>query len=353
MDEGGALKVGPRSAGSTPGPACYGRGGTEPTTTDANVVLGRIAPENFLGGTYRLDAAAAERAVRGVADRLRLSLHDAAQGILDVTVATMAQEIRAAAARRGRDLRDYTLFAGGGAGPLHAPLIARELGMARVLVPRYPGMLSTIGLLLSDIRFDTLRSMPCVLQRADIEAIRAALLDMRSAGRARVRDEGEGLDIVARMQIDMRYRRQNWELAIEVDPDTFDMAGLAAAFDAEHGARFGFAVSGQDHEIINLRCVVSGRMPNADALLDRLVPHDPPADGVPRGTRPIFDEVARAVVDAPVFERDDLRRGQRIAGTALIVEPDSTVYVPSDMAGTIDDFGNIVIAFERATRETR
>ncbi len=345
VDEGGALKVGPRSAGSTPGPACYGRGGTEPTTTDANVVLGRIDPANFLGGAYRLDADAAVRAVQQVATRLGMSLHQAAQGILDVTVATMGQEIRAAAARRGRDLRDYTLFAGGGAGPLHAPLIARELGIKRVLVPRYPGMLSTVGLLLSDIRFDNLRSMSCLLESASFETLRGALREMATAGRARVREEGEGLEIAARLQIDMRYRRQNWELSVDVDPDTLDAASLASAFDAEHAARFGFAVKGQDHEIINLRCVVSGRIPNAERLLERLVPPSPTRDARPVATREIYDDVRRTMVIAAVFERDQLRRGQRIAGTAMILEPDSTLYVPSDAAATVDPFGNVVIAF--------
>jgi N-methylhydantoinase A len=345
VDDGGALKVGPKSAKAMPGPACYGRGGIEPTTTDANVVLGRIDPAHFLGGTYPLQSDRAEQAIDRLAARLKLERHQTAQGILDITVANMTQAIRAAAAQRGIDVRDFTLFAGGGAGPLAAPAIARDLKMPCILIPRFPGMLSTVGLLLSDLRFDIVRSMPALLETADMGTIAGVLAEESNEARRRVAEERLDVDIEVRMLLDMRYRRQNWEIEVPVALDRCTADDIAEAFDTLHEQLFGFRNHGQQHEIINVRCIATGRIRDKSNLLSRLVPRFGSTAGTPLNHRELFDEVARRLVPAPLFERDSLIEGQKIPGPALVVEPDSTIYVPSDAAAEVDAFGNLLIRF--------
>jgi N-methylhydantoinase A len=343
VDDGGALKVGPKSAGADPGPASYGRGGTEPTVTDANVVLGRIDPDHFLGGRFPLRADLAHEAVAHLAARLSLEPNALAQGILDITVARMAQEVRAAAVARGADLREFTLLAGGGAGPLHAPQIAREIGIRRVLIPRFPGLLSAIGLLLSDLRFDSVRTYPCVLEAVGTERVAEMLHEMIVAGIARI--EAEGFETAPQIvaSLDMRYERQNWDMNVIVDPDRLTLPDLARLFDAEHERLFGFAMPGERHELINLRCTVVGAIKDTASMLDRLVPAFPDRNGEPKGKRSVWDEHLGTMAEARVFERDQLARGQRIEGLAIIDEPDSTVLVPSDAVAEIDEFGNVLI----------
>jgi N-methylhydantoinase A len=345
VDDGGALKVGPKSAKAMPGPACYGRGGMEPTTTDANVVLGRIDPAHFLGGTYALKADRAEAVIDRLAARLNLDRYRTAQGILDITVANMTQAIRAAAAQRGIDVRDFTLFAGGGAGPLAAPAIARELKMASVLIPRFPGMLSTVGLLLSDLRFDIVRSLPALLESADMTVIARELASVAAEARRRVAEERLDVEIDVRAMLDMRYRRQNWEIEVPVSPEACTRSAVADNFDALHEQLFGFRNHGQQHEIINVRCIATGRIRDKSNLLSRLVPTFGATAGAPLDHRELFDEAARCVVPAPLYERDSLIAGQTITGPSLVVEPDSTIYVPSDAAAVVDEFGNLLIHF--------
>ena len=345
VDDGGALKVGPQSAKALPGPACYGRGGLAPTTTDANVVLGRIDPAHFLGGTYALHAERAAEVIDQLAATLNLDRDRTAQGILDITVANMTQAIRAAAAQRGIDVRDFTLFAGGGAGPLAAPAIARELKMTSILIPRFPGMLSTIGLLLSDLRFDVVRSLPALLETADMKAIAGILEAVAAEARRRVAEERLDVDIDVRLLFDMRYRRQNWEIEVPVTLERCTTGDVAEAFDALHERLFGFRNIAQQHEIVNLRCIATGCIRDKANLLARLMPRPGAAAGQPLSHRPLFDEARRRWVEAPLFERDSLIVGQRIVGAALVVEPDSTIYVPSDAAAQVDAFGNLLIEF--------
>jgi N-methylhydantoinase A len=206
-------------------------------------------------------------------------------------------------------------------------------------------MLSTIGLLLSDLRFDGVRSMPCIMEQADLPLVAATLAEMAEEGRRRIADEDLDVDIEVTLALDMRYRRQNWEIEIPVRPGALSAEAVAAAFDREHERLFGFNAPGQPHEIINLRCVAIGRIRDKATLLSRLVPAFPDTPGAPIGRRPLHDEALRRTVEAPIYERDDLARGQVIRGAALIVEPDSTIYVPGDATATIDEWGNIAIRF--------
>lgn len=345
IDDGGALKVGPRSAGADPGPACYGRGGEAATVTDANVVLGRIDPTHFLGGRFPLRPDLAAVAIGRLANHFGMTPEALAQGILDITVANMTQEVRAAAATRGADVRDYTLFAGGGAGPLHAPQIARELGVRRVLVPRFPGLLSAIGLLLSDLRFDSVRTFPCLLETTGTEEVERMLTEMVAEAVARVHGEGFETNPTIIASLDMRYERQNWDMSVIVDLDHLSVADVTGRFDREHERLYGFALPGERHELINLRCTAVGAIKDTAALLDKLVPVFPDRPGAPKGSRPVYDEVRQETVKAPVYERETLTQGQEIAGIAIIDEPDSTLYVPSDARAQVDEFGNVTIAF--------
>jgi N-methylhydantoinase A len=266
-----------------------------------------------------------------------------AQGILDITVARMAQEVRAAAAVRGVDLRQYALFAGGGAGPLHAPQIARELRVPRVLVPRFPGLVSAIGLLLSDLRFDSVRTFPCVLEQVGTERVAEMLREMVNDGIARVHAEGFETNPRVIASLDMRYERQNWDMNVVVDLDRLALADVATLFDREHERLFGFAMPGERHELINLRCTAVGAIKDTGALLAKLVPKFPDRPGAPKSRRRLWDESAGQEVEAAVYERDALARGQEICGPAIIDEPDSTLYVPGDSRAVVDDFGNVLI----------
>jgi N-methylhydantoinase A len=346
VDDGGALKVGPQSAGADPGPACYDRGGMDATVTDANVALGRIDPAHFLGGRFALRPELADAAVGRLAERFGMPPAAMAQGIIDIAVSRMTQEVRAAVAARGADPREFTLFAGGGAGPLHAPAIARELGVRRVLVPRFPGLLSAIGLLLSDLRFDSVRTFPCLLERAGTERIAELLGEMADEAAARIQAEGFETEPTIVASLDMRYERQNWEMNVVVDLDRLAAADVAALFDREHERLYGFAMPGERHEVINLRCTAIGAIKDPAALLARLVPAFPDRPGTAKGRRRVFDERQRDWVEAAVYERDALEPEQTIAGAAIIDEADSTLYVPSDAVARVDRFGNILIEID-------
>jgi N-methylhydantoinase A len=228
---------------------------------------------------------------------------------------------------------------------LAAPAIARELNMACVLIPRFPGMLSTVGLLLSDLRFDIVRSMPALLETADMDMIGRELASVAAEARRRVADERLDVDIDVRAFLDMRYRRQNWEIEVPVAPETCTRSVVAESFDALHERLFGFRNHGQPHEIINVRCVATGLLRDKSNLLSRLVPRFGVSAGQPLRHRQLFDEAARRVVTAPLYERDSLIAQQTITGPALVVEPDSTIYVPSDAAAVVDEFGNLLINF--------
>jgi N-methylhydantoinase A len=341
IDAGGGLRVGPRSAGADPGPACYGRGGDEPTVTDANLVLGRLAADAFLGGRFRLDPARAEAAIRErVAEPLGLGLLEAAQGVVDVCVANAVREIRSVTAERGIDHRAYALVAGGGAGPLHAAQIARELGMATVIVPTFPGVLSAIGLVLSDLRFDTVRSLPCTLERDGVERIAGFLEQMAAAGVARLRAERFAGEPLVALALDMRYRGQNWEIEVPVTLDRLDVANVAEAFDREHERLYRFQMPEHEHEVINLRVSVAGPLERGGEHLPR---RRPAAAASGARSRAVHDDTLRATVDTRVLERDALAPGDEIAGPAIVEELDTTVVLPTGWRASVDELGTMIL----------
>lgn len=345
IDSGGLLKVGPRSAGADPGPVCYGRGSTEPTVTDANVVLGTLNPTHLLGGRMKVRQDLARAAIERLAEPLGLDVMATAQGILSVVTANMARAIRVISVQRGHDPRDYALAAFGGAGPLHAARLARELDIPRVLVPRNPGILCAMGLLLTDLRAD-FASTKLVALRAAAQGEVAAAFDALSA-RAAAWFEDEHIQAEARRTVrtvDMRYAGQNYELPIpvpegEVTASTLD--ALAAAFDAAHRRMYGFAAEGEAVQLVTFRVEASGLVPKAAFPAQPDGPAD--ASAAVTGRRPVWLPEAGGFVSCPVYDRDRLRPGHRIAGPAIVEQMDATTVILPGMAGRVEPYANLIL----------
>ena len=339
VDPGGALKVGPRSAGAVPGPAAYGAGGTAPTVTDADVVLGYLDRDALLGGALRIDADAAERAIaRDVGDRLGLSVAEAAARMVEVVNSNMAQALRIVSVERGHDPQEFSLIAFGGAGPVHAVALAEELQIPEVIIPPAPGAFSALGLVASDLKRDFSRTLYADLGRMDAGRLADGLAAMEAEGTrfleaANVPPERRALLRLA----DVRYRRQAYELTVAIDdgPVTDDtLRSLAAAFHARHEQTYGHANRAEAVQLVNLRVTALGRLPGL-TLTQR---------GDAASTRERRREVwfaGAGFVPIPVHWRDGLLSGRSIAGPAIIEAMDSTTVVPPGWIAAIDDRGYI------------
>jgi N-methylhydantoinase A len=341
--EAGGLRVGPESAGADPGPACYGRGGTQPTVTDANVVLGRVDPANFAGGSMTLDADAARDAVAGLGRELGLETTPLAEGICDVANAKMAQAIRTLTVEKGIEPRDFALVAIGGAGPMHAVFLARELGIREVLVPRFPGAFSAWGMLEAEVRKDASRAYFAPLAEVDRQDLAGLLARLEDEGFAGLADEGLTRE-TARVEhaLDLRYVGQEYSLTIALtgprEPleDSF-AEDVSARFHDAHRRRFGHANPGAPVEVVVVRTAALGDLGRADP--GRLDEH---ADlGYPSQTRRVT--FGREDHDATVVRRDDLRRGAEVPGPAVISEQTATTVVPPGAVATVDPFGTLVL----------
>jgi N-methylhydantoinase A len=344
LDAAGSLKVGPRSAGAEPGPVCYSRGGTEPTITDANAALGRLAPSGLLGGEMALDTEAAKRAIHDkIAAPLGLSDTQIASGIIRLAVVTMSAAVRRISIERGHDPRDFVLIVSGGAGPLHASAIARELSIPTVLVPPLPGHFSAWGMLLADIRFDNAQTYIAELEILDVSDIEVQFLAMEQVARQRLRDAAPRLETVEISRfVDVRYVGQEHTVRIPA-PRAFasDDAkdALRKTFMEMYAQRYGHADPRGKLQLVTLRVVLDG-------LVDkpRLESFRPKASGPaqPVATRQaFFDETGW--VDCPVYQREALAAGQKFSGPAIVVETGSTTVVAPGDRGEIDDLGNIII----------
>jgi len=335
-----ALRVGPQSAGADPGPAAYGKGGTEPTVTDANVVLGYLPP-TLAGGEITLDVDAARAAVGKVAEAMGLpSPEAAAAGIVDIVNENMLGGLRLVSVQQGFDPRDFALVAFGGAGPLHANALGKLTGAWPVIVPPSPGVLCALGDATTSARSEAART---VLRRfADLTSqdLAAILRDLAAEAGARLAEQGvpESEQTTA-YQVDVRYHGQGFEIPVEVtDLDGDALGALAAAFDAEHERLFSFLLEA-DHELVNARATVSGPRPQVAAT------HLPEGDGDPAAalvdTHPIH--VSGAWVDARVYDRARLRAGDVVAGPAIVTEMDSTTLVLPGHAATVHPSGSLLI----------
>jgi N-methylhydantoinase A len=341
VDEGGALRVGPRSAGADPGPACYGRGGEHPTTTDAHCVLGRIDPRGFVESADDDAVAAAREAVaEHVAEPLGVGVREAAAGILEVADASTERAVRVVSVERGHDPREFALVAYGGAGPLHAASVAAALEIPRVLIPRAAGTLSALGLLVSDLRYELSASQVRPLAAVDPADLEGAYADLVADGRQHLAGDVAPERRRIERRADLRYRGQSHELTVPV-PDDLDPEALetvAARFHERHDRRYGHASPDEPVELVTLRVLARG-------VVDAPESDPPTATGDPDdavlGTRAVtFDGDA---VETRIYDRVALPVDADLAGPAVVEGPESTVVVPPGASATVTHSGDLLL----------
>jgi N-methylhydantoinase A len=337
-DPGGSLAVGPESAGADPGPICYGRGGKRVTVTDANLYLGRIVPERFLGGGMPLDADGAGRAIERLASELGLGPAELAEGVLAVANANMERAIRVISVEKGFDPREFTLFSFGGAGGLHCAELARLLGITEVLVPVDPGILSANGMLMADVIKDYSRTVMRPADGFSGRAMETSFTELEQDGSAELAAEGVPEDrMVHERFLDMRYQGQSFEIVVPFGPD------MAERFQALHEKRYGYRNEDKPVEVVNVRLRSRG-------LADRREPEpgvagteDIAAEAVLGRQKAVFDGT---VVTAAILDRAALAPGNRFKGPAVITEYTSTIVVPPGAEARVDAWSNLVIKLD-------
>ncbi len=349
IDAGGQFQVGPRSAGANPGPACYGRGGEEPTATDCLVSLGWIAPDRYLGGRLTLDAELAREAVKTkLADRLNVSVEDAAIGAIRILTHNMVQAIEVNSVRRGYDPRDFALVAFGGAGALFASSIAGELSIPKIIIPTAPGLTSALGLLTSDVSYDQGRTVMTDTANPDFEVLDRAYLELEAdAAEQLARDGFSGTDARIVRYADCRYLGQGYELRTEAAAGTADgdfINTLRNAFDAAHQRAYGSSFPEKPVQVVNARVVAIGVIPAVSA------PH--PATHAEAGVDVAVRTAAPATfwtggqtvtLETPRYDRDKLVPGHVVPGPAIVEQMDTTTVIPPGLSATVDPSGNLII----------
>ncbi len=336
-----ALRVGPQSAGAVPGPVAYGKGGTLPTVTDANVVLGYL-PENLLGGTFKLDREGAKAAVQTIADALGIGLMEAARGIIDIVNENMFGALRMISVQQGYDPRDFAVMGFGGAGPLHVNAVARLMGSWPAVSPVSPGVLCALGDATTRMRTETARSFSQRVADTSEADVLALLDEMAAQTRAELAAEGiADADITSQFELDVRYEGQAFEVPLSIDPKTLKadgLAGVTARFDAEHLRLFTFNMDSA-HELVNLRAVAMG------PALELPSPPLEQGDGDPIRAKVRDHELwtGTEMQAAVIYDRAKLRAGDVIPGPAVVTEMDSTTLIEADCVGTVDHAGNILI----------
>jgi N-methylhydantoinase A len=340
----GLLKVGPRSAGSVPGPACYGRGGEEPTVTDANVALGALSGDTVLAGSLRIDAGRAARAIETVAKPLGLDVLQGAAGILRIVNTQMAVDLRLALQEQGQDPRKFALVAFGGAGPLHAAALARSVGIPTVLVPPYPGLNCAIGMLQTSVRHSYLKSEVGVLSRFPTGRMNDLFRELREQALAEASEEGFAHEAVKLTRLlDLRYPHQGYTLPVACTADITeaDKARLKHAFDEVHLQVYGQSAPKEDAEIVTFRLQAEIEVPRLE--LPALAHGDGRTERALKGERPLFDIDENRFVRATVYDRQALMAGDRIAGPAIIDQFDATTVLLGGQTATVDDTATLII----------
>ena len=337
VDSGGLLRVGPRSAGAEPGPVCYRRGGTEPTVTDANLVLGRLNPTYFLGGEIGLDVDGSRRAIEERCARpLGLDVLEAANGIVEIANAAMVNALHLISVQRGYDPRGFVLVAFGGAGPVHANALARDAELPTLLIPVSPGIFSATGLVGTDLKRDSTATLMRRLELLDTDEVEATFARLEREGRAELDREGMAGDAIEFVrQVDVRYVGQSYELTITAGD------GLLERFHDEHDRTYGFSAPGEPVEVVSLRLTSIGRI--AKPPLRRL---DPGGRAAPKERRPVYFAEAGDFVDCPIYDRYALPAGATFAGPAVVEELDSTTVVHPGFAVRVDEVGNLIVEKE-------
>ena len=343
--EAGALRVGPKSAGADPGPACYGRGGTQPTVTDANLLLGRMDPEYFLGGNMTLEREAAESAINGIAVKLELTTEALAEGILAIINAKMAEAMRTITVEQGIDPREYSLVAFGGAGPMHAVALAQELEIEEVIVPPAPGTFSAFGMLQTDIRHDLTQTFYEAMDPSLSEELESIYAKLEDEAREVLEDEGvPGSRMELLRTADMRYVGQEYFVNVELPQNgrltEEALDELNDRFHAAYKTRYGHSTPGAPVEFVNLRVAALGELERDVAGFK------PPSGGEvpPHDTRDVIFEGER--MPTKIFRRDGLPAWAQVAGPLVIEEDTATTVVPPGWGARVDELGNVIITQE-------
>jgi N-methylhydantoinase A len=344
-DRFGALEVGPESAGAVPGPACYGRGGEAPTITDCNLALGYLSADNFLGGRMRLDRAHAEAAIGRVARAVGLDTIAAAEGIVRIIDVKMEEAIKAISTMRGHDLRDFFLLAFGGAGPVHAGRIARDLGMAGVIVPLYPGVYSALGLLMSDVKHDHIRSRMRPIAELSEDDVNALFDELEADARAELRADGfADTQIRIERALDLRYAGQGYELTLACAPlAPGALVRVRQDFDAQHKRMFGHMAPEEPVEVVSYRVRGIGLVP--PVALPKFAPTGRKlADAVRERRQVRFDG---ASLDCPVYDRAALDVGLTLAGPAILDQFDCTTVLCPGQTARVDEWRSLIVTQEK------
>jgi N-methylhydantoinase A len=343
----GVIAVGPQSASSTPGPVCYARGGTEPTVTDANVVLGYIDPDAFAGGSMKLDVASAARAIdEKIARPLGLSVEDAAWGIHAMVNTNMELATRVVSIERGRDPRSLTLLAFGGSGPVHGCRLAAALGVPRVILPAAAGVTAAIGLLAAELRFDVGRTYVRRIDALDPSRVNEMYAEMAGQAVAVVRKSSAGPALTVVRSADVRYLGQGYELTVPVPSSPLDaaaLAGVRVAFDDLYAARYGYANRHEPVEVVTWKLSAVAEVPTLS--LPKTTPSRPRGPG---GRRCAYFPEARGWVECPVYDRHGLRAGERIDGPAIVEERESTTVLSPGARAAVDEYANLIVTLQHA-----
>jgi N-methylhydantoinase A len=343
VDRAGALRVGPKSAGADPGPACYARGGAEPTVTDCNLLLGYLDQGSLLGGDLKIDPAAAAAAVRTrLATPLGIEVQAAAAAVIDVVNHAMAEVLKIVSVQRGHDPRDFVLAPFGGAGPLHAAALADELGIAEVICPPIPGAFSALGLIGADLRRDYVQTLMVATDAADPAAIEAVFATLEQKGDAMLNGAGVACDRRRfERSVDARYRRQSYELAVSVAPDPVDraiLAKIAEDFHQRHRTTYGHDNRAEPVQIVSLRVAAIGTIP---PLVVRDVPAASGTDPL-KGRRKLWFRETGAI-DAAIYDRQRMPSGLALAGPAVIESLESTILVPPGWGAAVNHDGFVLM----------
>ncbi len=338
LDAGGALRVGPESAGSTPGPICYGRGGTSITVSDANAVLGRLDPNHFLGGSMTLELTGAQAAISTLAADMQLSTEVAAAGIIDIANVSIDRAVRRVSVARGYDPRGFTLLAFGGAGPLHACEVAARLDIPRVLIPRYPGVLCAFGLLVADVALDYSRSVLGLYTDNSPAKLNALVADMLVQAKAELVQEGIAeSDMIFRPTLDMRYQGQAYELSVPLQPHPNNQQSLVDSFHNLHEQTYGHALRDRAVEVVNLRLQAIGIVDKPELVAELQTENNSPNSAF------LGYKTAATGEQMALYERDQLPIGAAFDGPALTFQFDSTVYIASGWRAKVDGYRNLIL----------
>jgi N-methylhydantoinase A/oxoprolinase/acetone carboxylase beta subunit len=339
----GVIAVGPESASSTPGPACYARGGAEPTVTDANLVLGYLNPHDFAGGTMRLDPRAAAEAIETrVARPLGLPLAEAAWGIHAVVTTNMELATRVVSIERGRDPRALTLIAFGGSGPVHGCRLAQALGIPRVILPAAAGVTAAIGLLAAEVKFDVARTYVRRVDALDPAMLEAMFADMAAQATAVVRESAVSGTVTVVRSVDARYVGQGYELTVPVPAGRLDAAALArvrASFDEIYAARYGYANAAEPVETVTWKLSAIGAAPRVSLAKAA----DSPRDDGPKSRRRAWFPERAGWTDCPVYDRYALAPGTQLTGPAIVEERESTSVLPPGATAAVDEYANLLV----------